>query len=272
MCTLALPKSGTAMTPACPRPALAALASLMLGACASVSHHVSTTPPVTASPRPAAGAANEPVAQYVPDRDVDEVARMRSSAPPAAATIENGHSFDADDDRLGMAGFVRIGHGVYHGSESFVRKAIDQHAAEAGAERVIVYPPAAMLESAANEPGADAWGATYYVRYRLAFGATFRDLREDERTNLGGKGGVEIGSVMGGTPAARANLMAGDYVIAIDNRAIADKAAFAAELRANAGRSITLTTVRNGETSQRIVRLGEAPAAGGTRPEEPARR
>ncbi len=234
--------------------------SLLLGACASVSHHEDPTPASVPATAPAAPIV-ESVAQYVPERDADEVARMRANPAPESATIEDGSNFEADDDRLGMAGYVRIGHGVYRGDPTFVRDSIALDATDAGAEQVRVYAPAATSATAGDAPGADAWGAIFYVRYRLAFGATFRDLRDEERATLGGKGGVEIGTVMGGTPAARANLMAGDYVIAFNERPLADKAAFQSELRANAGRSITLTIVRQGETSQRIVRLGEAPAA-----------
>lgn len=241
--------------------------SLLLGACASVSHHEDATP--APAPAPAAAPAApivESVAQYVPERDADEVARMRASPAPASATIEDGSNFEADDDRLGMAGYVRIGHGVYRGDPAFVRDSIALDATDAGAEQVRVYAPAATSAAAGDAPGVDAWGAIFYVRYRLAFGATFRDLRDEERAALGGKGGVEIGTVMGSTPAARANLMAGDYVIAFNERPLADKTAFQSELRANAGRSITLTIVRQGETSQRIVRLGEAPATATPQP------
>lgn len=262
---VALPDRGTLMNPVSLRLALAAVATLALGACASMSRHAEVTPAPTSQPSAAPETA-EPLAQYIPEREADEVERMRRAPPPATPTIETGRNYEADVDRLGMAGYVRIGHGIYHGDEAWVHAAVARHAAEAGAEQVLVYPPLALVDAGANTPGADAWGAIYYVRYKLAFGATFRDLHEEERAALGGKGGVEIGSVMGGTPAARANLMAGDYVIALNERPLADKAQFAEALRANAGRSITLTIVRAGETSQRIVRLGEAPAAGGPQP------
>jgi len=45
-------------------------------------------------------------------------------------------------------------------------------------------------------------------------------------------------------------------VLAVDGKSITDRADFQDRLKRSAGRSVTLTVVRNGETLQRVVRLG----------------
>ncbi|MEZ5520721.1 MAG: hypothetical protein R3F08_04515 [Dokdonella sp.] len=85
---------------------------------------------------------------------------------------------------------------------------------EVGADRMLLYPhhPGTSDDTAADQ------FLVAYVRFRLLFGATFLcNLTPGERSQLGvDLHGVQIGSVVGGTPASQANLMAGDYVIALD--------------------------------------------------------
>jgi S1-C subfamily serine protease len=69
-------------------------------------------------------------------------------------------------------------------------------------------------------------------------------------------GRVAIGSVIDDSPASRANVLTGDIVLKCDDKAITDRADFQNRLRAKAGQPVTLTIVRNGETLQRVGRLG----------------
>jgi predicted metalloprotease with PDZ domain len=117
-----------------------------------------------------------------------------------------------------------------------------------GAERVLLAAP--------RDVEGAAWIADYYVRFKLPFGATFRDLRAQERATLAADGGVAIGTVIGGTPASRANLIPGDYVLAVDGKPIVDRADFQDRLKRSAGHAVTLTVIRNGEALQRVVKLG----------------
>jgi len=73
---------------------------------------------------------------------------------------------------------------------------------------------------------------------------------------------VAIGTVVNDSPASRANLLTGDIVLRCDDKAIIDRADFQNRLRAKAGQPVTLTIVRNGETLQRVVRLGPMTNAG----------
>lgn len=192
--------------------------------------------------------------EVLPGRDAASVARMRAAPAPASARI------DADDDgggdnRLSSQGYVRIGRSrmpvqlIGRDREADARAEASRQAAAIGAERVLLASPRGVEDA--------AWIADYYVRFKLSFGATFRDLRAQERTTLAVDGGVVIGTVIGGTPASRANLIAGDFVLAVDGKPIADRADFQDRLKRSTGRAVTLTVVRNGETLQRVVRLAE---------------
>lgn len=156
------------------------------------------------------------------------------------------------DERLQRArGLVRIGIGHYPpGDAARVREHVVTQARTVGADQALLYPP-----SVAN----GTWLAEFYVRLQLPFGANFRDLTDAERTQLGD--GVEIGDVVGGTPASEANLREGDYVLKFDGKPIADRTQFQALLQAHMGRRVTLTIRRNGVTSTRLIVLGKLPAS-----------
>ena len=194
----------------------------------------------------------EPVApgsRYVVEsgREPDKVAEMRAAPAPVRAEIEDGKSRAGDHRRLAAKGLVSIGTGYFPGPEPEARAAAIEQGQLVGAEHILFYPPSGE---------GDDWIAIYHVRFQLPFGATFRDLRAGERNVVAGAGGVVLGSIVGGTPASRANLLSGDIVVKCDGKAIADRGAFQAMLRSRAGHPVTLTLVRNGETLARVVRLG----------------
>jgi len=192
-------------------------------------------------------------------RDPASIATMRAAPAPATPELEAGKTQAGDHGRLIARGYVRIGTGYFpdtRGDAQAMRDEAIRQGQSVGADRVQLYAPAA------DAPVRD-WIATYYVRLQLPFGATFRDLGGEERATLGTDGGVALGAVIGGTPASRANLMAGDIVLKCDGKPVTDRAGFQAMLKARAGHPVTLTIVRNGETLQRVVRLGAI--AAGTR-------
>lgn len=213
------------------------LALLLLAGCA--------TAPPRGITEPAA-----PGSRYVvePGREPERVAELRAAPAPASPTLEDGGNRGGDHRRLAAKGFVSIGTGYFPGPEAEARAAAIEQGQAVGAEQILFHAPVA-------EHG-DEWVAIYYVRFQLPFGATFRDLREGERRITAGAGGVVLGSIVGGTPASRANLLSGDIVVKCDGKAIADRSAFQAMLRSRAGHPVKLTIVRNGETSTRVVRLG----------------
>ncbi len=131
--------------------------------------------------------------------------------------------------------------------------AVAKQARKVGADKALIYPPQTFGTPAL---------AQFFVRLHLPFGANFRDLTDVERQTLGSDG-VEIGEVVGGTPASEANLREGDYVLKFNKTPVHDKAAFQALLQANMGRRVTLTIRRDGMTRKRLVVLGTLSSASG---------
>jgi hypothetical protein len=221
---------------------------LAVAGCATVSTGPSTAPPKPIPPEESRG--------YVttPGREPALVADLRAAPPPAHPEIVDGRNLAADEKRLRAQSYMHVGTSHFPAGDADVREKALRQGERVGADRVIVYAP-----------GADSTDTTvaYYVRFKLPFGATFRDLRPEEMSALGTGGGVAIGTVVNDSPASRANLLTGDIVLRCDDKAIVDRADFQSRLRAKAGKPVTLTIVRNGETLQRVVRLGPMTNASG---------
>jgi membrane-associated protease RseP (regulator of RpoE activity) len=182
-----------------------------------------------------------------PGRNAETIAQMRAAPAPAVPELAPGKNAADDHGALVAKGYVRIGTAHFPGTDASARDEAIRIGQEASADYILLYAPGAS---------GDDWMAVYYVRFQLPFGATFRDLRADELDTLGAAGGVRIGSIINGTPASRANLIAGDAVLQVNGTPVANRAAFQSLLRSHAGHAVTLTIVRNGETLKRVVRLG----------------
>ena len=215
---------------------------LLLAGCASGPGTVSTPSMPTSAPPEETGGY-----EAVPGREPALVADLRAAPAPATPEVVDGKNAAADEKRLRPQSLMRIGTSHFAASDANARDKAMRQAMRVGADRVIVYAP--------GTDGGDTVVA-YYVRFRLPFGATFRDLRPAERTDVGANGGVAIGTVVDGSPASRANLLAGDIVLKCDDAPIAGRSDFQSRLRAKAGHPVTLTIVRNGESLQRVVRHG----------------
>jgi hypothetical protein len=217
---------------------------LLLAGCATGPGTVSQTPKML----PPAETGSY---QTEPGREPALVADLRAAPPPAEPEIVEGRSLAADEKRLRAQSYMHIGTSRFAASDTEAHAKAERQGRNVGADRLIFYPATAGDLVVA-----------YYVRFKLPFGATFRDLRPAEMSELGTGGGVAIGSVVDDSPASRANLLTGDIVLKCDEKAIIDRADFQTKLRAKAGHPVTLTIVRNGETIQRVVRLGAMANAG----------
>jgi membrane-associated protease RseP (regulator of RpoE activity) len=217
-----------------------AVAALLAG-CAQVR----VTPPTQEPVAPAlAGPRYEPVIA----QDAATVAELRAAPAPKEPEVADGTTPSGDETLLNGRGYARVGDGFVPSGDA--RAWALQQGQRVGADKVFVYP-------------ADADGTTravFYVRYRLPFGATFRSVTADEQKALG-SGGVQLGEIVGGTPASEANLRRGDFVIKFNGKPIAGRPAFQQMLRENMGKPVTLTLSRNGVTMDRLVRLGVAAQA-----------
>lgn len=234
----------------------AVIVLLAAALCACASKPRTEAPP---PPEPVAPIAVE-VGEYLPSPayPAGTVAELRAAPPPAAPWVALGTNPDADAQRLQAQAHVRIGTGRLPGAPADSIELARAQAVRSGADQALLYPapaPGAAIDAA---PGTGTVVA-HYVRFRLPFGARFRDLNPDERARLGVAGGVMLGAIIGDSPASQANLLEGDIVLRLGGKALADAADFRARLRENAGRTVTLTIRRGGTTLARPVRLGAAP-------------
>lgn len=217
----------------------------LLAGCAQIR----VTPP-PAQPGGPGPETRKPYFEAVPGQDPATVAKLRASPAPPEPEVSQGTTTAGDEKVLIARGYVRIGSGYDPTGGAGARDWAIQQGRSVGADKVLLYEPAA------DSPLV----AAYYVHYRLPFGAKFRNLTADEQHALGASG-VQIGEVVGGTPAAEANLRTGDFVLKFNGKAIADRAEFQQMLSDHVGKRVTLTINRGGVTMDRLVRLGALPPA-----------
>jgi PDZ domain-containing protein len=218
---------------------VAGLVLLLLAGCAQMR----VTPP-PGQPEGPAAEARRPRYEAVVGQDAATIARLRTS-PPAEPEISQGTTPAGDERVLIGRGYVRIGNGYDAAGGAGARDWALQQGRSIGADKILLY---------AATPDSDLV-AGYYVHYRLPFGARFRSLTADEQREVGASG-VQIGEVVGGTPASEANLQSGDFVLKFNGKAITDRAAFQQMLSDHMGKRVTLTIRRGGVTMDRLVRLG----------------
>ncbi|MGB0132807.1 PDZ domain-containing protein [Dokdonella sp.] len=227
---------------------------LLLSACGSAPTRVE-------QPLELPEAVVEPIAEthYEPliQRDRSYIEALRAEPAPERPEIVEGKSDRGDQRALAAEGFVRIGNGRYDSTDGDAEQSAIELGREVGADRIVIYREYRADESA---DASVEFLAAYYVRFKLLFGATFRNLTASERASLGVDGGVQIGAVVGGTPASQANLLAGDFVLGFNSRPVADRVRFQEMLSEQAGKAVTLQVNRNGQTMDRMVRLGAMPA------------
>lgn len=172
------------------------------------------------------------------------------AAPAAQAEILAGKSLAADQELLTPQAYVLVGTSRHAHDDERAREWISTQGKAIGADKIRWYA----------KPGSGELVAAYFVRVRLVFGATFRDLNVGERKAYPA-GGVRLGDIVGESPASRANLRAGDIVTALDGTPVKDRANFQSLLRDHMGKTVELTLARDAETLSRKVQLGRTFAA-----------
>lgn len=227
----------------------------LIGGCASVGSRIEQ--PV-AVPEPVPQVTEDTHYQASIERGPAYIDALRAEPAPQRPLAVEGKNERGDQRELAAKGFVRIGNGRYETDDAqSLRDALDL-GSRVGADQVWLYHEHA---NEGAEPTATRLLAAYYVRFKLLFGATFRNLTTTERESLQLDGGVQIGSVVGGTPASQANLMSGDYVVAVNGMPVADRRQFQEFLSNEAGKAVTLKVIRNRQRADRVVRLGAMPVA-----------
>lgn len=187
--------------------------------------------------------------EAVTGREADIIDPLRAAPAPAQAEILPGKIAAADQEQLTAQSYVLVGRSWHYQDNAAARDWIAAQAAAVGADKVRWYAATA----------AGGFNAAYFVRLRLVFGASFRDLSAQEKARFGS--GVRLGEIVGDSPASRANLREADIVTAVDGAGVSDRASFQKLLREHMGKVVELTLSRNGEVVQRKVRLGRSFAA-----------
>lgn len=186
--------------------------------------------------------------QPVAGREGAVIDPLRAAAPPETAELLQGKSLAGDSALLQPKAYVLIGTSRHRHDDEAARTWIVRQGKDLGADKIRWYAPAQW--------GDAALGAAYFVRLRLVFGATFRDLNAAERKAY--PQGVRLGDIVGGSPASLANLRSADIITALDGKPVKDRGTFQALLRENMGRTVELTMGRSGETLRRRVQLGRS--------------
>jgi membrane-associated protease RseP (regulator of RpoE activity) len=98
--------------------------------------------------------------------------------------------------------------------------------------------------------------ALYLIkRGHYTFGATCRDANDAEHTALQSNRGAYVLWVVDGTPAFKADVLAGDMIVAIDGAPIYGNDGYSDLLRQKHGQKVDVTIVRNGQSIIKSVLL-----------------
>lgn len=95
--------------------------------------------------------------------------------------------------------------------------------------------------------------AVYIVRVHLHVGLIYRVIDDATRTRLQTNAGVLVKTVVEGSPAALADILPGDIILAIDGERVDGQDALNAALKVRFGRETTLTIDRNGQRIEKKV-------------------
>lgn len=188
--------------------------------------------------------------EAVAGREPSVIDALRAAPAPAQAELLPGKSPAADQELLTPQAYVLVGNSRHRHDDASAREWIAAQGKAVGADKIRWYAV----------PESSALAAAYFVRVKLVFGATFRDLNAQERKAYPA-GGVRLGDIVGDSPASRANLRSGDVVTALAGVPVNDRANFQSLLRDRMGTTVELTLARGAETMSRKVQLGRTFAA-----------
>ncbi len=100
------------------------------------------------------------------------------------------------------------------------------------------------------------YGALYFFKQgHVTFGANCRDATDAEHRALQSNRGAVVTFVVDGTPAFRADVLAGDMIVAIDGSPVYGYQGYLDLLGQKRGQKVDVTIVRNGESITKAVLL-----------------
>jgi len=98
-------------------------------------------------------------------------------------------------------------------------------------------------------------GAGYFVKRRFGFGGIWRDLTDTERQELRSNRGVSVRLLVDDTPAFLADILPGDTLLAIDGEPVLNQQGVSNQLRARAGKAVSMAIYRRGNRFEKSVQL-----------------
>lgn len=101
----------------------------------------------------------------------------------------------------------------------------------------------------------EEFGAIYFVKEKYSFGASWRELTNDERQQIQSNSGLYITSIIDDSPAFNANVLVGDILLTINGRPVGSQEQAMKTFRALKGQTIQLTINRAGQLVTKSVTL-----------------
>jgi S1-C subfamily serine protease len=101
------------------------------------------------------------------------------------------------------------------------------------------------------------YGAIYFVKVRMPFGAYFRDLSDAERGSLETNKGAAVALIVDGSPAYNCDVLVGDIVLAVNGERVSGARGMLDLIQRYAGQVANLMLVRNGKEISKTVPIGE---------------
>lgn len=99
------------------------------------------------------------------------------------------------------------------------------------------------------------YGAIYFIKQKLSFGAYYRDLSDAERQELQSNKGVYIRAVVDNSPAYQSDVLPGDIILAINGEPVINQQAIRDMLSARKGQAVTVSIYRRGNRLEKTVKL-----------------
>jgi hypothetical protein len=100
-----------------------------------------------------------------------------------------------------------------------------------------------------------AFGAIYFVKRKYSFGASWRELTNDERQQIQSNSGLYITGIVDDSPAFNANVLVGDIILTINGRSIGSQEQAVKTFSALKGQTVELSIERGGHVMQKSVTL-----------------
>jgi len=101
----------------------------------------------------------------------------------------------------------------------------------------------------------EQFGAIYFVKHKYIFGASWRDLTNDERQQIQSNSGLYVTSIIDDSPAFKANVLVGDIILTINDQPIGSQEQAMKSFSALKGQTVELSIERGGHVIQKSVPL-----------------